>query len=305
MRIFLTGATGVIGARALPLLVSSGHSVTAVGRSPEKRKSLERAGARVVEADMFHLASMRRALSGHDAVINLATHMPSSAMKMMLPWAWRENDRVRRVGSAVVADAARAEGVTRMIQESFAPIYGDRGDEWIDETWTVAPASYNRTILDAERSAQRFTDAGGAGVVLRFAALYGPDHMLREMLDVMRKGWSPIPGNPRAYFTSVSQEDAASAVVAALDVPAGIYNVAEVEPMRRSEWVGTLADAAKIATPRFMPSWLSQFGGSAMRLLSRSQRISSTKLRTGSKWTPRYRNAADAWPHVLAALPRS
>jgi nucleoside-diphosphate-sugar epimerase len=226
-------------------------------------------------------------------------------MKMMLPWAWRENDRVRREGSAIVADAARAEGVSRMIQESFAPVYADRGEEWIDETWAVAPARYNRTVLDAERSAQRFTEAGGTGVILRFAALYGLDHMLRDMLDVMRKGWSPIPGDPRAYFTSVSQDDAASAVVAALDVPAGIYNVAELEPMRRGEWVRTLADAAKIAPPRAMPSWMTRLGGSAMRLLSRSQRISSTKLRQASAWTPRYRSAADAWPNVLAALPKS
>ena len=303
MRIFLTGATGVIGARALPLLVGAGHSVTASGRTPEKRRALERAGVQSVEMDMFDHTSVRRAISGHDAVINLATHMPSSAKKMMLPWEWRENDRVRQLGSATIADAALVEKVPRLIQESFAPIYADHGDEWIDETWTVSPASYNRSTLDAERSATRFTVGGGAGVVLRFAALYGPDHMLREMLDVMRKGWSPIPGNASAWFTSVSQDDAASAVVAALDVPAGIYNVAESEPLRRGEWVGSLADAARLERPRFLPSWLTRFGGSAMRLLSRSQRISSQKLRSASKWTPRYRNAAEAWPDVLRALP--
>jgi len=214
------------------------------------------------------------------------------------------NDRIRRDGSAAVAAAARAEGVSRMIQESFAPIYIDRGDAWIDETTSVAPASYNRTTLDAERSAEEFTAAGGTGVVLRFAALYGPDALMREMLDVMRKGWSPLPGHPSAYFTSVAQSDAASAVVVSLAVPAGTYNVAEDEPMRRGEWVRSLAAAAGIAPPKPLPGWLAGLGGSAMRLLARSQRMSNRKLRDASAWTPRYGRASDAWPEIIAHLGR-
>ena len=68
--------------------------------------------------------------------------------------------------------------------------------------------------------------------------------MMREMLDVMRRGWSPLPGDPSAFFTSVAQSDAASAVVASLAIPPGIYNVAEDEPMRRGEWSRSLAAAA-------------------------------------------------------------
>ena len=61
-------------------------------------------------------------------VINLATHMPASIFRMMLPGAWHENDRVRRDGSANLAAAAVATGVQRLVQESFAPIYLDQGD---------------------------------------------------------------------------------------------------------------------------------------------------------------------------------
>jgi len=303
MRVFVTGATGVIGSRAVPLLVQAGHEVTAMTRSDANRETLRGMGARPVEADLFDVASLRRAMTGHGAVVNLATHMPRSAKQMMLPWAWKMNDRIRRDGSAAVAAAARAEGVERMVQESFAPIYVDRGDEWIDESTPVMPASYNRTVVDAERSAERFTREGGTGVVLRFAALYGPDPMLLEMLDVMRKGWSPLPGDPSAFFTSLAQDDAASAVVAALGVPAGTYNVAEDEPMRRGEWVRSLAAAAGIAPPRAIPKWLTPLGGSAMRLLSRSQRISNRRFRAASGWSPRYACARDAWGDVLQSLP--
>src|SRR5215212_6747849 len=153
MRVFITGATGVIGSRAVPLLIREAHDVTAVSRSPRNREALRRQNAATVEADLFDVASLRRAVRGHDVVINLATHMPASARKMMSPWAWRANDRLRRYASAAVATAAREEGVTRMIQESFAPIYVDSGEAWIDESTPVAPARYNRSTLDAERSA--------------------------------------------------------------------------------------------------------------------------------------------------------
>jgi nucleoside-diphosphate-sugar epimerase len=46
MRVFLAGATGVLGHRALPLMLEAGHDVTAVARSLEKRKLLDRLGAR-------------------------------------------------------------------------------------------------------------------------------------------------------------------------------------------------------------------------------------------------------------------
>src|SRR5689334_11540736 len=183
MRVFITGATGVIGSRVVPLLVRDGHSVSAVSRSGHNRELLRRAGATPVEADLFDVPSLRRAMVSHDAVINLATHIPSSTTKMMLRWAWRENDRIRRYASSAIATAAHAEGLRRMIQESFAPLYPDHADDWIDESMPVAPVSYNRSVLDAEESAHRFSEHGGIGVALRFGGLYGADHTMLEMLN--------------------------------------------------------------------------------------------------------------------------
>jgi uncharacterized protein YbjT (DUF2867 family) len=93
MQIFVTGATGVIGTRVVPQLVAAGHAVTAATRSAEKGRALERAGARVVALDLFDALAVGDAVRGHDTVINLATHMPSSTMRMMWRSAWRENDR--------------------------------------------------------------------------------------------------------------------------------------------------------------------------------------------------------------------
>ena len=302
MRVFITGATGEIGRRAVPLMIAAGHRVTAVSRSAQAFDLLRRLGATPVEADLFDVARLRRALAGHDAVVNLATHVPSSSTKMLMRRYWRENDRIRRDASLAIATAARAEGLTRMVQESFALIYPDSGDAWIDESMPVSPVGYTESILDAERSANQFTETGGTGVILRFAALYGPDSTLLEMIRFLRKGWSPLPGDPRAYFSSLAQDDAAAAVVAALGVPPGTYNISDDQPLRRAEWADSLATALGLPRPKAIPSWMARLGGPTMRLLSRSERISNRRFRDAASWAPKYRSVRDAWRDVVGSL---
>ena len=286
MRILLTGSTGVIGRRVVPLLLKAGHQLTAVARSPEKRLALERAGAAAVTVDLFDPLAVRQAVRGHDAVVNLATHIPSAA-RAFLPGAWRENSRVRRVVSANLAAGCMAHGVGRMIQESFAPIYADRGDEWIDETSPTKPARYNRALLDAEAAASR-------GVVLRFGYFYGPDSdFTRAFVASVRKGRAQLLGRPEAYWSMVSHDDAASAVVAALDVAPGIYNVVDDEPLTRRALVDRIAAALGVPPPKLLPGWLKYLLGSLGETLSRSQRISNRKLKAASRWVPRLRSARE------------
>lgn len=300
MKIFVAGATGVVGSRLVPLLVADGHQVSAVARSARKGEALRALGARALEQDLFDRAGLRLAVRGHDVVVNLATHIPSSSLSMMLPWAWRENHRLRRLASANLADAAVAAGAGRFVQESFAPAYPDRGESWIGEETPLAPASYNRTILDAERSAQRFTESGGVGVVLRFAAFYGSDaFQTRDMARLVRRGWAPLPGPAYAYVSSVSHDDAARAARAALELPAGAYNVADDEPLTRREYFDSLAGVLGVAPPGTAPAWATALFGSMGELLARSQRISNRKLKEAAAWVPAYPSIRAGWGAVL------
>jgi nucleoside-diphosphate-sugar epimerase len=301
MRVFVAGATGVIGRRVVPALVAAGHRVTAVGRTQAKRDALARAGAEPIELDLFDADAARRAVAGHHAVINLATHIPSS-MRMLFPGAWRQNDRVRREVSSNLAEAAIAGGAKRFIQESFGLTYPESGDAWIDETTPIATAKYNRSILDAESAADRFTRrGGGAGVVLRFAGFYGPDSPLfLEMLKYVRKGFAALPGRAEAFASSVSHDDAASAVLAALGVPAGVYNVTDDEPLRRREYFDALAAAAGARPPKLMPRWMTRLFGSLGETLARSLRLSNRKLREASGWSPRYPSVREGFAAAIA-----
>jgi nucleoside-diphosphate-sugar epimerase len=306
VKILVTGATGIVGRRLVPILLGNGHEVIGLARDPERRQRLTSLGAIAVDADLFAPDSLRRAAMGCDAVVNLATHMPASSSQMMRRSAWKENDRVRKQGSANLVNAAIGERVVRFVQESFAPVYPDCGDRWIEEDTPLEPVRYNRTVVDAESSADRFTKAGGTGVVLRFGWFYGPDsRFLIEAIRQVRRGRSPLPGAADGFFSSVSHDDAATAAAAALSVPAGAYNVVDDEPVTRREYLHSLAQALGVPPPKPVPGWMKWLLGSLGELMARSQRISNRKLKSVSSWTPKYPSVREGWPAVVAGLPKS
>src|SRR3954466_1026521 len=107
MRIFVAGATGVVGRRLIPLLVASGAQVTGVARSARKAAQLKRQGATPVTVSLFDPAAIESAVAGHDVVINIATKIPSG-MRVFAPGAFKENIRIRQEASQNLASAAIA-----------------------------------------------------------------------------------------------------------------------------------------------------------------------------------------------------
>ena len=296
MRVFVAGATGVLGRRAVAALVAAGHEVTAVVRSPAKAELARSLGATPVEVGLFDPDALRAAVAGHDAVCNLATHIPS-AVRSADPRAWQENDRLRSEGSRNLVDAALAAGATCFVQESIAFLYGDHGDDWIDSTNAqIVPSRFSDTVKAAETEVARFTAAGGRGIALRFGEFFAPDsdHTL-TILRAARRGLALEPGRPDAFFPAISADDAAAAVVAALDAPSGIYDVVD-EPETRED--SRVALAAAVGRRRL------HLVGSAKRVvgpLADSQRVSSQHFRDATNWKPRASRSRERWPALARA----
>jgi nucleoside-diphosphate-sugar epimerase len=297
VKIFIAGGSGVIGRRVIPILREAGHEVTGLSRSQQSDSILEWTGAHPIRASLTSPDELRDAVRGHDVVINLATSVPP-ASRVLFAGAWKKMDEIRRTGSADLVAASAAGGVRRFIQESFAPIYADQADRWIDESSRVEPAAFNRSVLDAERNAQSFR---GPWVVLRFAYFYGEDsEFTQQMMSMVRHGWAASFGRPEGFFSSISHDDAASAVFAAINAPPGIYNVVDDEPLTRRELNDSLADALGVRHPRFLPAWITKWTGSVGETLARSQRISNRKLRASSNWSPKNSSVRHGWRTLVS-----
>jgi len=303
VKIFVAGGTGVLGRRVIPLLVEAGHDVTALARNDERAGLVRRLGARPVQADIFDPDAARAAAAGHDALCNLATHIPA-VRRMGLPGAWKENDRIRTELSKVLAEAAVAAGAGRYVQESVAFLYADGGDAWIDEGSPVEPVANLASAATAEAHAATVTAAGGAGVVLRFAAFYGPDSDSSLAMITMARRRVALGAGPGAYVSSVTTDDAASAVVAALSAPAGTYNVGDDEPVTRREFFWALADALGTRPPVVAPAGLVKLGGAKASYLARSQRVSNRRFVETTGWHPACPSVRQGWPAVVAAARR-
>lgn len=193
MKVFVIGATGVLGREALPLLRAAGHEVGVLDRRT---------------TSLFEVGQLARAFAGCDAVINLATRIPLSA-KGVLASAWAENNRIRTLGSAAVVEAARLAGVGRIVQEGISFVYADGGDRELDEDAPLAPVGHIASSLQAQHNVL----AHPGGVFLRIGLLLGGEAQSPPVL--VGDGWMNV----------VHPGDAAAAAIATLDAPPGIYNV--------------------------------------------------------------------------------
>lgn len=286
MKIFVAGATGVAGWRATRDLVQAGHEVTGLARSDAKAKLLAGLGAKPVGFDVFDAADVKTHVAGHDVVVNLLTHIPKMA-KAALPGVWNENNRLREEASANLAAASSG----RIIQESITFPYGDHGDAWLDESAEQRDPRYLAGVSVAESAAL----AQEGGVVLRFAQFYSADsHHSIDQVRYARRGVVSMPGKADGYWTLLHADDVATAVVAALSAPAGVYNVAEDEPITRRESAAILAGLLGKKKLRHLLS--------PVPLLNSSQRVSNAKFKAATGWAPQYPSQRDGWPQVLKEM---
>jgi nucleoside-diphosphate-sugar epimerase len=300
VNVFLTGGTGAIGPATVRGLLDKGHRVRAVARTDDKAAQLRAQGAEPVAVDLLDGDAVKTAVDGCEAVLHLATNVPP-IRRMASKKGWESHNRIRTTATANLVDAALTTAATTFVKESVSFVYPDGGDAWIDET---APPDESvemlRPTLEGERIVDRITAGGGRGVVLRFGLFYGPTcRGVDEALRLARWRMSMVGGKPDAHLTSVHTDDVASASVAALDAPAGIYNAVEDDPVTRREYLDEFSDAFGVAKLRPMPTWLVKAAsGSAAAAVIRSWRVSNKKLRDATGWSPKFPSVREGWPAV-------
>jgi nucleoside-diphosphate-sugar epimerase len=213
-------------------MAAAGHQVTGVLSGGQQPCPQVVRMARIVPAS--DTPALTATCRDHDAICDLST-VPdtpaSTCLHLLRTRARRSRQRLAAAAHAAIA----ASGVRRLIQRSAASVYADEGHAWLDETSPVMPGPLIRSCLDAEAAAAGHAQRGGDAIVLRLGAAYGPDDpVTRAMIRTARRGWQPFEGPPNAYRPTVSGQDAAAAVVRALYVPPGTYNVADTPTANRS-----------------------------------------------------------------------
>ncbi len=120
MRIFVAGASGVIGIRLVPLLVAAGQDLAGLTRSPEKLAAPEALGAEPFLCDVYDTTARRAAVvdSAPIAVIHQLTDLPDDAA--MIPKRAGRHDRMLRDGTRNLLDAAAAAHPERFLAQSIA-----------------------------------------------------------------------------------------------------------------------------------------------------------------------------------------
>ncbi|KFF84807.1 NAD-dependent epimerase/dehydratase family protein [Pseudomonas syringae] len=224
-KVFVAGASGVIGRALLKLLVAADYTVYGATRRAEKVKDIEATGATAVVVDVYDAERLNEELVRIQpwAVIHQLTDLPRGLSPELMAKAVENNARIRTEGTRNLVAAARAAGATRLIAQSIAWAYRP-GDTPYLETYP----------LDVEAQGSRGISVGGVaalekqvlseptlnGTVLRYGQLYGPDTGTDEPT-----GTSPV-----------HVEAAARAALLALQTEqSGIFNITQDNPTVSNE----------------------------------------------------------------------
>jgi nucleoside-diphosphate-sugar epimerase len=265
VKIFVAGATGVVGRRLVPMLVDGGHDVVGLSRTEQGARGLEFSGARGVVGDVLDHERMLSVLADErpDAVMYQVSGIPPVLGSGHTQDLFAQSVLVRTVGARNVAEAARAAGARRLIGQSYAHIYAPLTG-WVKQEGDPldlgedVPEARRRNVeaLVALEKAVR-TTPGLEGVALRYGTLYGPGTAFAPggtVADLVRMRHYPIVGGGTGWTSFLHVDDAARAALLALDGPPGTYNICDDEPAPLHAWLPVYAEALSAPPPRSVPA---------------------------------------------------
>jgi 2-alkyl-3-oxoalkanoate reductase len=312
MQVFLTGATGALGRRLVPLLISAGHDVTGMTRSKRNAEWLRSAGADAAVADALDADAVRAAVlaAEPEVVIHQLTSLTDLSDFRNIDRAFAQTNRLRTEGLDILLDAARAAGARRFVAQSYCGWpYATTGGPVKTEDDPLEPnlPARARESLAAIQHVEETVPAAAdmEGVVLRYGGFYGPGTSITdggETLEAVRKRKFPLVGSGAGVWSFVHIDDAATATLAAVERgEPGVYNVVDDDPAPVREWLPTLAKAAGAKPPRRVPAWVGRLaaGAFAVRLMTEGRGGSNARAKRALGWQPAYASWRDGFARGL------
>ncbi len=296
MRVFVTGATGVMGRFLVPGLVAAGHQVTATTRTPGKAAGLRTAGAEPAVLDGLDRAAVLTAVrdAAPDVIVHQMTALAGMRNLYHMDKVFAATNELRTRGTDYLLAAAAEAGTRRFIAQSYAGWPGERSGGPVkteQDPYDPSPVPSAVRTLAAIRHVDQVVPAQAAqGLVLRYGGFYGPG--TSDMLvDMVRKRQLPVIGDGAGVWSFTEITDAAAGTVAAVERGApGVYNVVDSDPAPVAEWLPYLAGLAGAKAPRRVPAWLGRLlaGEFVTATMTSIRGASNEKARKELGWEPKY-----------------
>jgi nucleoside-diphosphate-sugar epimerase len=308
MRVFVAGATGVLGRALVPQLVARGHEVIGMTKTASKQDGLRALGARPVVADALDPDAVARAVASAEPEV--IVHELTALSGKMSATDMRHPDRsagaimtnrLRTEATDHLLAAGRAVGARRFVAQSFGAFrFARTGGPVLTEADPFDPdppavlRAMQAGFLHLEQAVT--TIEWGEGLALRYGGFYGPGTGISRAPDAVmaapiRKRLFPIVGGGGGVWSHVHIEDAAAATAAAVERGRpGVYYVVDDEPAPVREWLPVLASALDAKPPRRVPRWLGRLaaGEAATIMMTDARGASNEKAKRELGWQLRY-----------------
>ncbi len=298
VRVFVAGATGVLGRRIVQQLVAHGHDVTATTSSPGKLATLRSLGARGAVMDGLDEASVGQSVAEarpdvivHEMTAIAPAHAGKPNFKHMDRW-FAPTIRLRTEGTDHLLAAAQATDVEHFVAQSYAAWNGIRQGGWVkteDDPLDLHEGSSAGPVMHAIQHVEQSVEKVD-GASLRYGALYGPG-ATDDQVTLVRKRQFPLVGDAGGYCSWVHLDDAASATVLAVERKArGVFNIVDDEPAPANQWLPYLAASAGAKPPRKVPPWVARLlaGEVAVTMMTQGRGFSNQKAKRELDWQLRY-----------------
>jgi nucleoside-diphosphate-sugar epimerase len=305
MRVFIAGATGVLGRRLVEQLSRRGHEVIGLVRDLKGEHLVRGLGGTPRYSELFKSSALVHAAEGAEVIIHAATAIPTSARVRRGDWAM--NDRIRREGTLALAETAATVGARQLIFQSITWVARPADDGPFNEDSPVNPDAITQSAVDGEQTAQGVAaEHGFAAAILRCGWFYAADSAhTRSFVDGLRARKFPIIGTGNAVWSLLHADDAASAfVIVAESGQGGLWHVVDGEPVTSGQYLTTLAEKLGAPPPRKIPAWLARLfaGRDAVEFLTRSTRTTNERFCRQFNWQPRYSSYREGLEQVLSKL---